>query len=119
MTLEELHARARKARSRWLMRRREYHERELASGVWVELRRELALTERAIAIDEATALALERAGHAPVAAGLRLSSKIRAYVVTRSELPGMPQGDDVPLRIEALAQRPAVVLVRFDVAAGR
>ncbi len=85
--------------------------------MWAKLRWELALTERAFAIDAEAAQALERAGLERLAFGAQLSPAIRAYVVSRAQLAGVPLGAELALRADALAAVPAVVLVRFDLAA--
>lgn len=100
------------------MRQHEYRQRDLAAGVWVKLREELALTEQAFRLDASTAAALERAGRRPIDAGLRLSPPLVGYVVTRAELASVPHEDEIPVRMDDLLRAGHVVLVRFAPAAG-
>ena len=116
MTLEDLHRRARQARSRYLVRQREYRERDLAGGVWAKLQAELALTERAYRIDEATARALESAGRPPLEAGLHLSPELAAYVLSPAEVSGVELGNELRVGLPELLHAGRVVLVRFAVA---
>lgn len=114
MSVESLHRRARAIRSRHLIRQRQFAQRDLAAGVWLDLRYELAAAQAAFAITEDTARTLEHRGHPPSAAGLRIDPPLRAYVIDEAELKDLPPARALAIRMDpALLRAGYVVLVRF------
>lgn len=111
---DKLHARARAAKSRWLIRSAEYRQRDLAGGVWVKLREPLARAERAYAISEADAAGLEAAGHVALAPGLAIEPQLRAYVISTDVLGTLPSAEEIPVRMdERLLRSGWLALVPF------
>lgn len=115
MTAASLHARARAINSRRLVRGWEFRQRDRSSGVWARLRLALAMTERAFAIDEAIAIALEREGFAPLPVGLELAPASRLYVIPAGRADELSSTTPLPLRIgDPLLHAGFVVLVPFS-----
>jgi hypothetical protein len=104
---ESLHRRAREIRARLAVRAWEFRQRHHAKGVWFRLRRVLADTEFAFAIDDADADALAREGGAELQVGRELAPAKRLYLVDRE-------------RAERLSSRvPLVVRIGMDLLAAR
>jgi len=83
---EKMHRRVRKMQSRLRVRGWEFRQRHGSKGAWLRLARQLCDAEQAWAIDEAGAERLERAGHAPLAAGLEFHPPLRLYIASAKEL---------------------------------
>lgn len=115
MTVAALHVRARTINSRALVRRWEFRQRHLASGVWTRLRLALAMAERAFVIDEPTARELEREGFEPLPVGLELEPASRLYLIPPARADALPPGAPIALRIgDPLLRAGHVVLVPFE-----
>lgn len=114
MTHEVLHARARAVRSRALVRSFAYRQRNLAAGVWVELRMVLAMTRSAYVLSDEAAARLESEGVAPLAVGLRVQPNVRLYLVGSARLAMLEHGPEIPVRLDdRLIRSGAVALVSF------
>jgi len=114
MSLESLHRRARAVRSRHLVRQREFAQRNLAGGVWLALRYELAAAQAAFQITEDVARQLEHAGHVALEHGLRIDPPLHAYEVAESELAELPTVAQLTVRMDPTLLRAGyIVLVRF------
>ena len=96
-----------------MSRRRSHRQRNASRGVWqYRLRRILALSEKAIAIDEETAAALEASGHAPHPIGAELEPPRRYFVLPPAKRRLSPAHDPRPSDTSFLTE-PRVTLLRF------
>ena len=106
--------RIRKMKQRLAVRAWEYRQRNTSKGVWARLRGILALSERAIAVDEETAAALEASGHRPHPIGAQLEPPRRYFVLPPGEATSL-SGRTIPVRLDtSFLNEPRVALVRFD-----
>ena len=109
-----LHARARRFAARVAVRRWEYRQRDLAMGVWPKLRRLLAYSERALAVDDAELQALVAEGVALDPVGAALEPQLRIAVVSADRAARLASATPLPLRLgEPLLRSKNLVLVRF------
>ena len=114
MKHEKMHAYARAAQSRALVRSHLYRQRHLAAGVWIKLRFVLAGAERALAIDEHDAAALEAEGLTALPDGLRIEPNLRIYVVTPERAAALRSARELVVRLdERLLRSGAVAIVEF------
>jgi hypothetical protein len=97
--LSVLERRARDAKSRALVRSWEYRQRNLARGIWFELRRILADTERAFVLSDDVAAEVLHSGAKLEAAGARLEPKKRIMFVTADELSGYTDIREIPVNL--------------------
>lgn len=112
MDYDALERRARLARSRALVRRWEYRQRDHAKGVWFRLARLLAGAREVWAISEEQAERLRNQGFRPESVGEELWPPKAIFVVSADRL---EEGRALPVRIgpEFLAAR-NIALVPFD-----
>ena len=109
-----MHAYARAVRSRALVRSTLYRQRDLSAGVWIKLRFVLAQAERALAIDERDAAALEAEGLTPLAEGLCIEPNLRIYVVTQQRASALGSARAIPVRLdEELLRAGAIAVIKF------
>lgn len=106
--------RIRKMKQRLAVRAWEYRQRDTSKGVWDRLRALLALSEHALALDEAEVDALLRAGHAPHRVGAQLAPARRYFVLTPADASAIARSREIPLRLDtAFLAEPRVALVLF------
>lgn len=99
VALAALHDRVRRLRSRAAVRAWEYRQRNLAKGVWFDLRRLLAHAESAWSLPEDEAQRLLAEGYEAADVGNRLAPPKTILVVTEERLREVPGRAAVPLRL--------------------
>jgi hypothetical protein len=112
---DRMQRRARRARSRWAVRRWEYRQRDLASGVWFQLRRVPADAREAYAIAPEQARALIAEGARPEPVGARLEPPKIILFVSTEQLERIEDRRQLRLHLDRhLLAAEALALVRFD-----
>jgi hypothetical protein len=113
--LERMRRRVHEVRTRAVIQKWHYRQRNLAGGVWFRLRRVLADAREAYVISEEDARRLVAEGYAPEACGSEIDpAKTIVFVdATRLTTIGSRRSIPVSLSCDFLAAS-AVALVRFD-----
>jgi hypothetical protein len=112
----DLEKRARRARARAAIKRWEYRQRDLAMGVWFQLRRVLADAREAYAISRADAELLIKDGSHSEPVGARLEPPKVFIFVTPERLATIASRRSIPVRLgRELLDADALALVRFGV----
>jgi len=111
----ELQRRTRQSRSRWLVCRQEYQQRNLSAGVWFRLRRALAYADAAFAVSAQAAAELEAEGFLPLSEGANVEPPLRLIYAPRERVEAIADRRELAVRLsmELLAAR-TVALVPFD-----
>lgn len=112
---ERMQARARAVQTRAAVRRWQYRQRHLASGVWFRLRRVLADARAAYVISAADAARLIACGCRPEPCGREIAPEKTILFGSEEQLASLdaPRPIRVGLDPECLAAR-AILLVPFD-----
>lgn len=106
--------RIRKMKQRLAVRAWEYRQRHSSKGVWDRLRAVLAVSERAYAIDDATARQLAAGGCSPHPVGAELEPARTYFVLSAEEATTLPASREIALRLDAeLLAEERVALVLF------
>ena len=113
--LDRMHARARAVRTRAEIRRWKYRQRNLAAGVWFQLRRALAAAKEAYVISESDAAQLLADGYRPDACGTRLEPEKTIICVDSIRLGHLDSRRRIDVRLgpDFLLAR-AIALVPFE-----
>jgi hypothetical protein len=110
-----MHARARAVKTRVLVRRWQYLQRDLAAGVWFRLRRVLSNARAAYVVTEDDARRLAAEGFQPEPCGLELSPEKTIVFLDAGRLARFKRVRPIPVALgpEFLAAR-AIALVAFE-----
>jgi hypothetical protein len=113
--LERMQARARAVKTRVLVRRWQYRQRDLAAGVWFRVRCVLARARAAFVITDDDARRLVADGCRPEPCGLELSPEKTIVFLDADRVARLDAPRPIPVSLgpEFLAAR-AIVLVTFD-----
>jgi hypothetical protein len=114
VAIEKLETRARAIRSRAATRAWEIRQHAHARGVWFQVERLFALTERAFALTDADVQTLLASGHQPHDVGLHLQPPRRFFVVDAADIAQVAGAREVTVvRSSAIITAPALALVLF------
>ena len=113
--IERLRARAQRVRTRAQVRGWEYRQRNLAAGVWFQLRRALADARAAYVIADEDARQLESEGYTVEACGRRLAPEKTMVFVDQQRLARIASRRSIPVGLgPEFLSAASVALVRFD-----
>lgn len=113
--LDRLRERAQAVRTRAMVRRWQYRQRDLSAGVWFRLRRILSDARVAYVISEDDARRLVAEGYTPEACGRQVAPEKTILFVDEQRLGTLETCHPIAVGLgpEFLAAR-AIALVRFD-----
>ena len=97
--LEGMRARAHAVRTRAAIRHWEYRQRNLAAGVWFQIRRLLAAAKDAYVISDDDARQLLAEGYKPEACGARLEPEKTIIFVDSMRLSRLDSRRPIPVRL--------------------
>lgn len=113
---ESLERRLDRIRSRLVVRRWEYRQRNLSKGVWFRVRHVLAYTSRAYVIPEGEVAHLLAEGYEPVPVGRELEPEKHLFLVPAERAEAIRGAREIEVRLTAtFLEARAVALVRFHV----